>query len=114
MSADVYIGDRNFNYTHNTCALWYDHIPDSGKGGGLREIHGLTGKQAFSVMLGCMNAIEDKRVELWKSGVVGEPAFCSQYDAKNGWGSALGGVLFLALIMAACAENPRKKVRVCL
>ena len=39
-------------------------------------------------------------------------AFFSQYDAANGWGSAYGGLLFMARIMTACAKNPRKKVHV--
>jgi hypothetical protein len=114
MSADVYIGTHNFNFTNNTSALWYDHIPDSGKGGGLREIHGLTGKQAFQLMSACMTAIDDTRCLVWELGAVGEPEFCKRYDSPNGWGSAVGGILFLARIMAACAENPRKRVSVCL
>ena len=43
---------------------------------------------------------------------VGEPNFCAAYDASNGWGSAVGGLIFLAEILAACAEFQRKKVRV--
>ena len=114
VSAHVYINNESFNYTHNVSRLWYDHIPDTGKGGGLRELDGLTGRQAFAVLADCISSIEETRLRLWCDDTIGEPKFCAAYDARNGWGSAVGGLLFLSLIMAACAKNPRHRVRVSL
>lgn len=34
------------------------------------------------------------------------------YDAPNGWGTAMGAVLFLAQIMAACMNYPDEKIYV--
>jgi hypothetical protein len=107
MSYDVYIGDRSFNYTSNVSKLFYDHIPD-----GIHALHGLTGKQAVEVLDGAFNRLNRTRIDLWREHDVGEPRFCAKYDAPNGWGSALGAIVFLAEILAACAQNPRKKVRV--
>jgi hypothetical protein len=114
MSADVSIGNRHFNYTHNTSALWYDHIPDYGNGGGLREIHELTGSKALLILTMCFDRLDQTRHSLWSNGVVGEPAFCAKYDAKNGWGSTVGAIIFLAQIMAACASHPDHEVDVSL
>lgn len=108
MSYDVSIGDQSFNYTSNVAKLWYDHIPDDGKGGGLHELHGLTGKEAVALLGEAFSRIDDARF-----GNGRDHAFFSQYDAANGWGSAYGGLLFMARIMTACAKNPRKKVHVC-
>jgi hypothetical protein len=114
MSADVSIGDYSYNYTHNTARLWYDHIPDMGKGGGLRELEGLTGKQAVLVLHECFERIQSTRLNLWQQDAVGEPIFEARYNAKNGWGSLVGALIFLAQIMAACALCPKHKVRVSL
>lgn len=108
MSADIYISGDNFNYTHNLSRLWYDHIPDFGKGGGLREIDGLTGKAALHVLSGCFDRIWGAYLYSSKDEMRG------RYDAPNGWGCTEGALLFLARAMAACAMNPRSKVRVSL
>jgi hypothetical protein len=107
MSYDVWIGDSSFNYTSNVFALFSDHID-----GGLISLDGLTGKQASDRLAKAFEAIDNSRHALWKDNVQGEPAFCAQYDAKNGWGSTVGGIIFLAKIHAACAANPRKTLRV--
>lgn len=112
MSYDVGIGSESFNFTSNVSKLFYDHIPDTGKGGGLHEIRGLTGKQAVAVLHEAFDRIERRRIELWQTNDVGEPHFCARYDVANGWGSAVGGLIFLAQILAACASNPRKRVHV--
>jgi hypothetical protein len=114
MSYDVYIGDADLNMTSNIGKLLYDHIPDTGKGGGIRELQGLTGRQASIVLASAFERVEQTRLRLWEDGRVGEPQFCSRYDATNGWGSAIGGLVFMARIMGACVENPRKKVSVSL
>lgn len=106
MSYDVTIGDRDFNYTYNVSRLFYDHIEDTGKGGGLRELNGLTGRQA-SVVLG---AAFERITQTYRK--LCEPRFCALYDSPNGWGSTVGALLFLANILSACADNPRFRVRV--
>ena len=113
MSYDVDIGDHSFNYTYNVSKLFYDHIPEThGQPGGVYALHGLTGKQAAKVIGSFFNNVCETKNTLWKSDVVGEPDFCARYDAPNGWGSTIGGLLFMAIIFVACIENPRKIVRV--
>lgn len=117
MSYDVSIGDKSFNYTSNVCALWYDHIPAVDSRGGLHEIDGKTGKQALQILSEAFSRMHKTKMDLWRSNlngesVVGEPEFCAKYDASNGWGSTVGALIFTGQLIAACAANPRKKVRV--
>lgn len=118
MSYDVSIGDASLNYTSNVAALFYDHIPASESRGGLHELHGKTGKQAVAILDEAWSRIHNTMLDLWRSNlangdpVVGEPEFCAKYDAPNGWGSAVGALVFFGQLTAACATNPRKKVRV--
>lgn len=99
MSYDVVIGDFDANYTSNVSSMWYDSIPDAGKGGGLRELDGLTGKEAHSVLSRAFDTL-DRMYPL-------------DYDAPNGWGSTSGALIFTARIMAACSKHKKKRVRVC-
>jgi len=112
MSYDISIGRESFNYTSNVSKLFYDHIPDTGKGGGLHELEGVTGKQALDIIDDAFEAINRTRHRLWSAGDIGEPKMGSAYDAPNGWGSLIGALIFLAQVMGACAKNPRKIVRV--
>jgi hypothetical protein len=114
MSYDLYIGDDSFNYTFNVSALFYDHMPADANSerGGLHTLHGLTGRQAGDKIADALDRIGRTMRDLWKADEVGEPRFCAKYDANNGWGSALGGVMLLSLVMAACYQNPRKRLRV--
>ena len=113
MSYDVSIGKDSFNYTYNVSQLFYDHIPEiEGDRGGLGRLDGKTGKQAFEILADAFERIHTTKLDLWERDAVGEPRFCARYDAPNGWGSAVGALIFLAQIMAACARNPRGKVRV--
>ena len=112
MSYDVSIGSASLNYTSNGAALFYDHIPATDSRGGLHELDGKTGKQAVAILAEAWDRINRTRHDLWLADDVGEPAFCAKYDAPNGWGSTVGGLTFLGLIMSACAANPRKLVRV--
>lgn len=110
MSYDVDIGKESFNYTSNVAALFYDHIPAQDSRGGLHELHGKTGRQAADILASAFDRIHQTTRDLWKNHDVGDPEFCAKYDAPNGWGSAVGGLIFLARIMAACADNPRARV----
>ncbi len=110
MSYDVSIGAESFNYTSNVGKLFYDRIPEQDSRGGLHELHGKTGKQAVEIIGSAFARIHDTRVRSWAGEKVGDPEFCAEYDAPNGWGSTVGGLIFLAQIMAACAANPRKRV----
>ena len=112
MSYDVSIGSFEGNYTWNAAPLFYDHIPPSRDRGGLGELDGLTGRQAVVILSEAFNGIHATKLNVWKEQVVGEPEFCAKYDPPNGWGSTVGALIFLAQIMAACAANPRKKVRI--
>lgn len=114
MSYDVYIGEDWVNFTSNCSALWYDHIPDSGKGGGLREIDGMTGAEAARLISSSFNQMNATRHSMWEANVIGEPKMSAKYDAKNGWGSLIGAILFMGQIIDMCLRNPRKKVRVSL
>ena len=107
MSYDIHIGDFCGNYTSNCSALWYDHMPD-----GLRGIDGMTGKQAGDHIANGLNSIHRSVLDVWKNGTVGEPLLCAKYDAPNGWGSTVGALIFMCQVMAACYQNPRKRVRV--
>lgn len=117
MSYDISIGEESFNYTSNVSAMFYDHIPQEDSRGGLHELHGKTGKQAAEIMGRAFDAMHRTKLDLWRDNlkgeaVVGEPEFCAKYDAPNGWGSTVGGLIFAGRIMAACQRNPRKKVSV--
>lgn len=112
MSYDITIGDKSFNYTSNVGRLFYDHIPDTGKGGGLRELVGATGHEAVNILAPAFEAMNETRHRLYVDGAIGEPAFSAEYDAKNGWGSLIGAIIFLAQVMGACAQNRKKIVHV--
>ena len=113
MSYDIDIGSQCFNYTSNVSKLFYDHIPADRSRGGLHELHCLTGKQALPVLASAFEAMNRTYLNVWRDGDVGATAFTSKYDAPNGWGSTVGALFFLAQVMAACAANPRCKVKVC-
>lgn len=113
MSYDVSIGSFSRNYTSNVSALWYDHIPDMGQGGGLRELHGLTGAKAVSILADAFAAMNRTRHSLCVDGGIGESEMSAKYDSRNGWGSMVGAIIYMGEIMGACAANPRKKVHVC-
>jgi hypothetical protein len=107
VSYDIYIGGEGFNYTSNLAPLFYDHIPAANSRGGLHELHGLTGKQAASILADALDRIHSTYL---RSGST--RAFRAKYDASNGWGSTDGALLFIARIMAACQSYPRRKVSV--
>jgi len=112
MSYDVSIGKESFNYTFNVAPLFYDHIPAQDSRGGLHELDGKTGKQAAAIIGAAFERIDQTRLREYATGANSDATFCAKYDAPNGWGSTVGGLIFLGKIMAACAENPRCRVSV--
>lgn len=113
MGYDVSVGGENFNYTSNGSAIFYDHMPaEDGQRGGLFLLDGKTGKAAALIIREALYRIHGTSMDLWVSGEVGSRTFCAKYDPPNGWGSTVGAILFLSRILAECAANPRKKVRV--
>lgn len=114
MSYDVDIAGKSFNFTYNVSPLFYEHFPsnEDGERRGLNSLDGLTGKQAMSRIADFWESLERERHNLWVSAEVGEPRLCAKYDAKNGWGSLVGALIFIAQIQSACAENPRHRVRI--
>jgi len=110
MSYDMSIGDFDGNCTFNVSKVFYDHIPDYGNGGGLREFSGKTGKECAVILSEAWKRLDTTRCQMWISDAVGEPAMSAKYDAPNGWGSLIGALCFLGEFTAACAISPRKKV----
>lgn len=104
MSYDFSIGDVWLNYTSNLAPFFYDHIPAERGRGGLHELNGLTGKQACAVL---SEALADIDAAYVTTSTIRQR---EKYDAKNGWGSTDGALIFLGRMLAACAANPRKKV----
>lgn len=104
MSYDVDIAGESFNYTSNVSGLFYDHIPAERSRGGLHELQGLTGAQAVPILAEAFKLIRSYDCQF--------SDFAAKYDAPNGWGTTMGGLIFLANILAACAKYPRHKVSV--
>lgn len=124
MSYDVAIGSESFNMTSNIGKLFYDHIPgwnlaegeideNENHRGGLHAIHGKTGREAAEILSNALYKIERTRCKYWSHDTVGDPEFCALYDSENGWGSAVGALIFLSQIMAACYRHPKKRVSLC-
>lgn len=115
MSYDVWIKDKNgqvvfdSNMTSNVSAMWHDHF---GIEGGLLGLDGMTWKQAKPHFKEFWNSLNRERRCLYVEGVRGEPKFCEKYDAKNGWGSAVGAMTFIAEIQSAWAMNPKATLHV--
>lgn len=105
MSYDIDVGSRyNNNYTFNMSQFFRDFIIDTGKGGGLRELDGLTGARAGSILRAVMNDINKARCDY------GDKDLGFQYDSENGWGTVLGATIFLAELMGACYAYPEETV----
>lgn len=110
MSYDIHIGGEDMNCTFNLSRLFYDHIADRGKGGGLKELHGETGRVCSAILAEAFDSMARLQSRLWRNNVTGAPEFCAQYDPPNGWGSTVAGILFLGQLMAACNAHPRHKL----
>jgi hypothetical protein len=111
MSFDIYIGEHSFNQTFNLAKLFFDHLPHveerAGEevGRGLRQLHGKTGAEALPIIQHFFEKVYDRMYDGHKEGERGVPAFTNKYDAMNGWGCTLGGIVFMGRLMAACVEN---------
>lgn len=108
MSYDVRIGDEDFNYTYNLADLFHDVIPsrENSHVSGPQALHGKTGEAAAVILRDAIKRIDAIRVQM------GDAEMCRTYNAPNGWGTVLGGTLFLTRIMMACQENPDEIVSV--
>ena len=105
MSYDVTVGDVfSGNYTRNLSKLFHEHI-QSGDDTGLQALHGLTGAEALMLLSDAFDRLQNTRRYQ-------EDIRLAQYDAPNSWGTAMGAVIFLGQIMAACAKYPNEKVSV--
>lgn len=105
MSHDISIGDFDRNYTSNVSKVFYDHLE-----GGLHSFYGKTGKEAAPMLAEMWRKLNDTRHKMYVDGACGEPAMQAKYDAKNGWGSLVGALIFLGEFSAACAMFPRHKI----
>jgi hypothetical protein len=97
MSYDVYVGgsDQDLNMTSNIGKMYYDHIPDTGKGGGIRELHETKNAdvvQIIATFFDTVNGLDRNEI--------------AAYNATNGWGTGVGALIFMARIMGAAAQNP--------
>lgn len=115
MSYDVWIegpaiipgSDVSHNYTSNVSRLFYDHLP-----GGLPGLDGLTTEHALERLRAFWLRLNATHLELWKGGAFGEPKLETKYNSRNGWGSLVGAMIFLAKIQCDCERYPKHTVRV--
>lgn len=113
MSYDVDIAGFSSNYTYNLAPFFQRHIQVDGEAeAGIRVLNGRTGRDAREILARAFDSISSEYMRVWTVEEVGARSFCSKYDPPNGWGSTVGAMLFLAQLMAACAANPRHRVRV--
>lgn len=83
------------NYTANVSPMYRKAID-----GGLKALHGLTGKEATPTLRKAIEHMEDN----WKDMLVLNP--------KNGWGDAAGALRYLRMISDACREHPKARIRI--
>ena len=102
MSYDVSIGGSNEepNYTRNLSKLLYTHIPDTGKGGGLREIDNVRNELVVDVLTNFLVSVEKETTE------IGVEEMKAKYEPENKWGSVEGCVKFVQEIIAEAKKNP--------
>ncbi|MEE8208789.1 MAG: hypothetical protein V3T88_07560 [Nitrosomonadaceae bacterium] len=96
MSYDMDIGYYWANYTYNLSGLFHDILP-----GGLYGLDGLTGSKDGNRLQHAINLAkcwDKKKLE--------------KYNPSNDWGNSERTLEVLEEFMAACKENPRKKVSV--
>jgi hypothetical protein len=101
MSYDVYIGNESHNYTSNMSGLFNEIILDESKefDKGLHVINGMSGYQTVPILK------EALRRAHYHDHIEG-------FDAANGWGTAHGGLMFLARIAIDCAMNPYETITI--
>ncbi len=103
MSYDVSIGgsDAEPNYTRNLSKLLYTHIPDTGKGGGLREIDNVRNQQVVGILTNFLVSVAKETAEIGGMG-----AMNVKYSPSNKWGNVEGCVTFVQEIIAEAIKNP--------
>lgn len=115
MSYDIglYLADGtevfSANMTSNVSEMWYENFECAG---GLQGLSGLNFGQARPHFKTFWENIDQERHSLSRDGDVGDPVFCAKYDAENGWGSALGALIYVARLQSAWAMNPNAKLSV--
>lgn len=90
MIYDVDIGNEEFNYTYNVSPMFYAAIP----GGGLKIIHGMTGREVIDVLLEMNDFFHANKMRL------------IDMEPDNGWGGYSGAMEFMHDIIGACLRNP--------
>ena len=115
MSYDIWLKDKNgaqvyeSNMTSNVSCMWYDNFETDG---GLHGLQELTWKDAKPHFAKFWANLSKERRDLCVDDEVGEPRFCAKYDVENGWGSAIGAMIFIAELQSAWAMNPKAKLHV--
>ncbi|QXV73996.1 hypothetical protein [Rhizobium phage RHEph12] len=128
MSYDITIGAESMNITTNISRLFYDHFPQTERAaeehgltaddivkqarGGLFTLHGLTGLDAIDAIEVFFKNVELGMFKNRRPNQVGHPDFCAKYDAKNGWGSTLHALTWMARLLVACTRFPDERIQV--
>ena len=125
MSYDISVGEKNWNVTYNLGKMFHEHIPaveqDDGivTNSGLKRLNNMKGKDAvpiigqfFTNLYKERNQLAVKRHNNFNDETRGEPELSEKYDPKNGWGSMIGGLIFLGELMAECALHPESVIDV--
>ncbi|QIG74663.1 hypothetical protein EVC12_028 [Rhizobium phage RHph_I42] len=128
MSYDISIGTETFNITTNISRLFYDHFVVEERAasehgltaddiaiqhrGGLFTLQGLTGLDAIDAIEAFFKNVERGMFDNRRPNQVGHPDFCAKYDAKNGWGSTLHTLTWMARLLVACTRFPDERIRV--
>lgn len=115
MSYDISVFDKRykeraqrFNYTYNLSKFFHTHLIDSDneENTGLQILNGKTGNQAYFILKDALHRIEATRERLHVRNEIGEATFCLEYDSSNGWGSTVGAIMLISLLLVACVDQP--------
>lgn len=97
---------KSLNYTSNVSGVFYDHMT-----GGLHAIKNMPGYEALPIIMRFWDNLHETKMKMWQSDAVGEPKLTQKYDPKNGWGSLIGAMLFLAQFQSEVIKYPYATVR---
>ena len=116
MSYNISVGTKNWNVTYNLGKLFHNNIPsvenDDGSvtDSGLQRLHLKTGAESIEILGKFFENVQADRNRLtaerhrdFHDETRGEPELCEKYDPKNGWGSLIGGLIFMGEFLAECA-----------
>lgn len=90
MGYDMSLGKEDFGYTYNVSKMWYACYPDNG----IREIYGMTGRQAAPVLFKLAGYMQDNKSKLL------------EFEPKNGWGSFDGAYEFVLKLLDSSLRQP--------